>query len=164
MQPVENTIKPNAIPRRGFLNLAFFGSLGLLLAQSLAALLKYLKPVSSGGFGGEVYAGRVDEFPVGSVNRVLAGRFYLVRTEQGFMALWQRCTHLGCSVPWVEGESQFHCPCHGSLFNNLGEVTGGPAPRPLDQFPISIRNGEIWVDTGKPIQRSRFDASQVTRA
>ncbi|MDD2694307.1 MAG: Rieske 2Fe-2S domain-containing protein [Anaerolineales bacterium] len=164
MQSAEHTIKPNAIPRRSFLNLAFFSSLALLLAQSLAALVKFLKPVPSGGFGGEVYAGRVDEFTVGSVNRVLAGRFYLVRTEEGLLALWQRCTHLGCSVPWVDAEAQFHCPCHGSLFNNLGEVTGGPAPRPLDIFPISIRNGEVWVDTGKPIQRSRFDAGQVTRA
>ncbi len=28
-----------------------------------------------------------------------------------------------------EDEEQDHCPCHGSLFDNLGEVTGGPAPR-----------------------------------
>jgi cytochrome b6-f complex iron-sulfur subunit len=152
------------VTRRSFLGLSFFGCLALLFAQGLAALYKLLKPVPTGGFGGSVFAGRVAEFAIGSVNRVLAGRFYLVRTEDGLLALWQRCTHLGCSVPWVEEEGQFHCPCHGSLYNRMGEVIGGPAPRPLDIFPITIRGGEVWVDTGKPIQRSHFERDQITGA
>lgn len=156
--------KKKSLTRGQFLGLAWAGSISLLLAQGVAATLKYLKPISTGGFGGLVYAGKVDEFPVGSVNRVLAGRFYLVRTEQGFLALWQKCTHLGCSVPWVEEEGKFHCPCHGSLFNSVGEVIGGPAPRPMDTFPVIIKDGEVWVDTGKPTQRSRFDPSQLTSA
>jgi cytochrome b6-f complex iron-sulfur subunit len=82
--------------------------------------------------------------------------------EDGMLALWQKCTHLGCAVPYVEDEGQFHCPCHGSLFNNVGEVTGGPAPRPLDTFPITIKGGEVWVDTGKPTERSGYDPSQLT--
>ena len=140
------------------------GSLGLLIAQGAAALLRFLRPVKSGGFGGEIFAGRLEEFPVGSVNRVFAGRFYIARSEAGLLALYQKCTHLGCAVPWVEAEGQFHCPCHGSLFNTAGEVTGGPAPRPLDIFPITVRDGEVWVDIGKPIERDRFDPAQVTGA
>jgi len=150
--------------RRNFLGLALIGGLAVLLSQSLAALLKFLKPVSTGGFGGEIFAGRVEEFAIDSVSRVLKGRFYLVRRDDGFLALWQKCTHLGCSVPWLEEEGHFHCPCHGSVFNQSGEVIGGPAPRPMDLFPISIRSGDVWVDTGKPIQRSRFENDQVTGA
>lgn len=111
-----------------------------------------------------VYAGKVDEFAINSVNRVLSGRFYLVRTEDGLLALWQRCTHLGCAVPWEEEQGQFHCPCHGSVFNQLGEVAGGPAPRPLDIFPVTVRQGEVWVDTSQPIERSQYDPAQITGA
>lgn len=152
------------LTRRQFLGVAWSGSMLALFVQGGAALFKYMQPISMGGFGGKVYAGKVDEFAVGSVNRILTGRFYMIRTEAGFLALWQKCTHLGCSIPWVESENQFHCPCHGSLFNKMGEVQGGPAPRPMDFFPIVIENGEVWVDTSKPTQRSKFDPSQLTTA
>lgn len=154
----------NKIDRRQFLGIAWAGALALLAVQALVSLARFIKPVSSGGFGGLVYAGKVDEFPIGSVNRILSGRFYLVRNEAGFLALWQRCTHLGCAVPWAEDQGHFHCPCHGSLFNTVGEVTGGPAPRPLDYFPVLIRSGEVWVDTSKPTERSSYDPSQVAPA
>lgn len=152
------------LSRREFLGAAFASSLAVLAGQSLVALLNFLKPLNKGGFGGMVYAGKVDEFAINSVNRILTGRFYITRTEDGLLALWQRCTHLGCAVPWVEEEGQFHCPCHGSLFNPVGEVIGGPAPRPLDIFPITIKSGEVWVDTSKPIERNAFDPSQITDA
>lgn len=152
------------ISRRNFLGLSFLGAFGVLITQTLGATLKFLQPVAKEGFGGEVFAGRVEEFAIGSVNRILSGRFFLIRTEDGLLALWQKCTHLGCSIPWDEDKQQFHCPCHGSVFNEVGEVTGGPAPRPMDLFPITIRSGEIWVDTGNPTQRSRFEADQVTDA
>lgn len=152
------------VTRRQFLGIAWTGSFALLLGQSVVAMLNYLKPVATGGFGGLVYAGKVEEFAINSVHRILAGRFFIVRTEEGLLALWQKCTHLGCAVPWVEEEKQFHCPCHGSLFNEKGEVIGGPAPRPLDTFPITIKSGEVWVDTGKPTERSKFDPSQITGA
>ena len=150
------------LSRRQFLGIAWGGSLALVFAQVALVLIKYLRPVATGGFGGQLYAGKLEEFTVNSVNRILAGRFFISRTDQGLLALWQRCTHLGCAVPWVETEGQFHCPCHGSLFDRNGEVTGGPAPRPLDTFPVTLENGEVWVDTGKPTQRTGFDPDQLT--
>lgn len=152
------------LSRREFLGVALGGTLALFFGQTMLALLNYLKPVTSGGFGGLVYAGKVEEFAINSVNRILTGRFYVVRTEDGLLALWQRCPHLGCAVPWDEKEGLFHCPCHGSLFNEVGEVIGGPSPRPLDRFPVTIRSGEVWVDTGEPMERQRFDPSQITGA
>lgn len=164
MQQLENILQTKKLGRREFLGVAWAGMLGVLAMQTTVFLARFLKPVTGGGFGGLVYAGKVDEFPIGSLNRILSGRFYLVRNETGFLALWQRCTHLGCAVPWDEAAGQFHCPCHGSLFNTEGEVTGGPAPRPMDIFPVLIRSGEVWVDTSKPIERTQYDPSQAAPA
>ena len=151
------------LDRRNFLSLAFAGSLAALAGGWLGALFRFLRPPQKQGFGGRVYAGRVEEFPPGSVNRILAGRFYISHTPDGLLAIYQQCTHLGCSVPWSEAEGQFHCPCHGSLFTPSGEVTGGPAPRPLDIFPVEITNGEVWVDTGRPLTRSRYEPDQAVK-
>lgn len=151
--------------RRQFLGIAWAASLLALGGEALAMLFRFVQPVNAGGFGGVVQAGRVEEFTPGSVSLIKAGRFFLYRLEDGsFLALWQRCTHLGCSVPWVEGEKQFHCPCHGSLYDKKGIILGGPAPRPLDLFPVTIKNGEVFVDTGKPIHRASFEPSQTTKA
>jgi len=153
------------LPRRGFLMAAWGTATAFLLGEGGAALMRFLWPTSrTGTFGGLMHAGRVDEFAVGSVSHVRAGRFYLSRLPEGFLALWHRCTHLGCTVPWAPGEGQFRCPCHSSLFDVRGEVTGGPAPRPLDLFPVTIVDGELWVDTSRPIQRDGYDESQAARA
>ncbi|OGV72920.1 MAG: hypothetical protein A3K19_20845 [Lentisphaerae bacterium RIFOXYB12_FULL_65_16] len=152
------------IDRRRFLGIVWGGALLALIGQSVAAMFHYIRPRATIGFGGKVLAGRVEEFAVGRVNRVLAGQFYIVRGEDGFLALWQKCTHLGCAIPWVEEEDLFHCPCHGSTFNRNGEVLSGPAPCPMDTFPVKISNGEVWVDTSRPSQRRRYDPSQATKA
>lgn len=155
--------KKPPLDRRSFLGIAFAGSLLALGGAWMGALLKFLRPPHTQGFGGLVYAGTLEEFPPGSVNRVMAGRFYISHTQDGLLALYQKCTHLGCSVPYSEGEEQFHCPCHGSLFTPTGEVVGGPAPRPMDIFPVKIVNGEVWVDTGKPVERSAHDPGQAVK-
>ena len=156
--------KNNGLSRREFLGVGLVVSLVALLGQAGAALFGFFKPrIEPGTFGSIVTAGQVDEFEPGTVNHVLSGRCYISRLEDGgFLALWQRCTHLGCTVPWREGEGQFNCPCHSSIFDRAGEVLSGPAPRPLDLFPIEIIEGEILVNTGDPMQREDFEQSQVT--
>ena len=151
------------LTRREVIGIAWGISLVGLFGQAGTALLQFFKPrITPGGFGGEVVAGNLEEFQPGTVNYVPKGRFYVVRREDGgVLALWQRCPHLGCTVPWREGENQFNCPCHSSFFNREGEVTGGPAPRPMDLFPVSLEEGKLVVDTGRPIPRQGFDESQV---
>jgi cytochrome b6-f complex iron-sulfur subunit len=148
--------------RRNFLSVAWIGSLTIILAQAVAATIRFIKPVSKGEFGGLVYAGPLDSFDVNSVNHVLTGRCYISRTDEGIIALWQKCPHLGCAVPWDEKEGQFHCPCHGSTFSVVGDVMGGPAPRAMDYFPVEIINDEVWVDTSDPQSRPHQAPSDMT--
>lgn len=152
------------VTRGEFLEIGWgFALLGLFM-QSGVALARYFMPrVEPGAFGTRVVAGRVDEFQPGTVSHVQKGRFYLTCLEDGgYLALWHSCTHLGCTVPWREDEGRFHCPCHSTIFTSAGEVVSGPAPRPLDLFPIEVVDGNLVVDTSQPIQRSKFDPSQVT--
>ena len=74
----------------------------------------------------------------------------------------RECTHLGCTVPWVEKEKRFACPCHASAFDITGNVISPPAPRALDAYPVTIENEIVKVDISKPIKRSEFRAEQVT--
>jgi cytochrome b6-f complex iron-sulfur subunit len=154
------------LSRQQFLGIIWLGALATLLGEVIAGLFVFIQPNLEGGFGGLVNAGKVEEFHPGSVSLVQSGRFYLVRYEDGgFIAYWQRCTHLGCSVPYEEDLAAFRCPCHGTVFNeHTGEVTSGPAPRPMDTFPIEIREGEVYVDTGSPQQRTKFSGDQVKYA
>lgn len=150
--------------RRQFMAWTWLVAAAGLVGQAGWALLRFLKPQQQAeGFGGKVVAGQVEEFSPGSVAHIQRGNFFISHLEGvGLLALWHRCTHLGCTVPWREDEGQFHCPCHSSLFDRAGVVTGGPAPRPLDLFPIEIVDEEVVVDTGNPIERQAFDPSQAT--
>jgi cytochrome b6-f complex iron-sulfur subunit len=157
-----NSKAPLKVSRRNFLGVLWGVSLAGLFAQAGGGLYEFFKPrVAAGAFGSKINAGKANEFKAGKVSYVRQGHFYVSRLEDGgVLALWQRCTHLGCTVPWVQAEGQFHCPCHGSLYNTKGEVIGGPAPRPLDLFPIEVVNDNLVVDTGHAITRDKFDPSQ----
>jgi len=159
----EITSSQNNYSRRDFLKLswAFFG--GLAVLETAGVFIAYLQPrLADGEFGSLITAGVMDDFPVNSVTHIINGRFYMVRlADGGFIALYHRCTHLGCTVPWDENQQKFICPCHSSEFDIQGTVTNSPAPRPLDLFSISIVDGKVMVDTSTPIQRQNFDTSQV---
>ena len=64
-----------------------------------------------------------------------------------WIALYQRCVHLGCTVPFRNECLSFKCPCHGSHYNSDGEYLDGPAPRSLDRFAFHFQGGDVVVDT-----------------
>jgi Rieske Fe-S protein len=70
-----------------------------------------------------------------------------VLTENGrdFIAMSNICTHLGCRVRWIEGQSQFFCPCHNAAFERNGDVASGPPPRPLDRFEIKVEDEQLFI-------------------
>jgi cytochrome b6-f complex iron-sulfur subunit len=157
------SITTSSLSRRDFLKItwAIFGGVAMLEAGGV--LFSYLKPrLAEGEFGSTITAGKVDDFPPGSVTHVTNGRFYVVRlADGGFLAIYHRCTHLGCTVPWDQSAQTFVCPCHSSQFNMEGAVENPPAPRPLDLFPVQILGDQVLVDTGNILQRQTYEIAQV---
>lgn len=150
--------------RRDFLKTiwAVFG--GIAALETLGVFLAYLQPrLAEGEFGSLIPVGTLEEFPAGSVTHILNGRFYLVRLpDGGLLAIYHRCTHLGCTVSWETDTQTFFCPCHGSRFDQNGVVENPPAPRPLDIFPVLVQDGQILVNTGDLQTRQGFETAQVT--
>ncbi len=171
MTQTANTLShQSAITRRQFLALGWTVA-GLIAAgESGGAVLSFLYPrLEAGSFGDKINIGAVADMvqalpdaqarPNETYKR--KGRFYLTRTEDGLLALYRKCVHLGCVVPWNETEDIFHCVCHGSKYNRKGEVLAGPAPRPLDYFTINDDHGTLLVDTSNPLKRTAYEPTQV---
>lgn len=156
----------NRVQRRTFVRNAALGATGSVLALAGAAFGALLWPNKTGAFGSELTVPR-DLVPgvLGEPFRNVAGKFYLMHTEDGLLALYTKCPHLGCTVPWVgppESERAFQCPCHGSMYDYPGNVTGGPAPRPMDYMAVRIdESGNVIVDTGDISTRAAYDPSQA---
>jgi cytochrome b6-f complex iron-sulfur subunit len=139
-------------------------------------VLAFLWPRVSGGFGSAIRVGPVEEvkaqvqaadgflyrpdgrmwiteYPSGSIEKAKAvySPPELAGMEAGLIALYQKCPHLGCRVPDCLTSKWFECGCHGSQYNQVGEKRGGPAPRGMDRFAMSVDNGIFVVNTGTVI-------------
>lgn len=167
------------VSRRQFLNRATIALMTAGLGTFAAAsFLAFLWPSATGGFGGRVPVGRLDE--ILREVRTGSGFFYaseartwitaypaealpkaelaydaamLPGMRAGLVATYQKCPHLGCRVPECLSSQWFECGCHGSQYNRVGEHKGGPAPRGMDHFAIDVSPaGDVIVDTGTVIQ------------
>jgi cytochrome b6-f complex iron-sulfur subunit len=137
----EAVAEKKEINRREFLNFAWLVSLGFITIDLAGVTYLFAMPrFRAGEFGGVIDFGSVGELPpAGSppVNYPKV-KIWLSNTENGVMALYKVCTHLGCLFNWVDQENRFICPCHGSQFHSDGTYIQGPAPRSLDRFTVMI--------------------------
>jgi cytochrome b6-f complex iron-sulfur subunit len=161
------------INRRKFMRNTFLSTMTAFTIGGGATYLLFFWPKKVGTFGSKIKLDAVTNYPEGSVTKISEGRFWLVHLRKedggGFMALYWKCVHLGCTVPWTPDESGnyegksykgiFHCPCHGSLYLYNGQNFGGPAPRPLDYMAVSTAGGSVSVDTGKITRREKHNPS-----
>ncbi len=166
------------VTRREFLNYAFLASLGIFFVVSAGAFFVFALPrFGAGEFGGTFDLGPAgdalpapDQAPVPNT----PARSWITQTEEGALALYNVCVHLGCLYGWQPVTNRFECPCHGSKYEKNGNYIEGPAPRSLDRFvirftdaegnviaetnangdplPIPSPNALMVVDTGKIIQ------------
>lgn len=164
--------KRQAITRRLFILGGFWSSMTLAVVGLIGPSLDFMWPRKLGGFGGPIGVSK-DRIPaVGDDPKVIPeGRFFLLnleagvtpngeKTDGGVLALWRKCPHLGCTVPWrpdfvyQNRKGWFRCPCHGSTYTKEGGViVFGPAPRPLDVFPVEVQSdGSLIVQTGRQFE------------
>lgn len=142
------------VDRRRFLN-GTWKVLGVaLIAEAAWTSYDILNPRPAQGFGSIVDAGSVSDYATeGTVKYFLSGRFYVTQYQGGLRALYQKCPHLGCRVPFCQSSGRFECPCHGSVYNLIGEYVSGPAPRGMDRFAISVSgDGRVQVDTANVVE------------
>lgn len=83
--------------------------------------------------------------------------------EGGLVALWQKCPHQGCRVPWCESSGWFECPCHASRFSPFGELRRGPARRGMSYLPIALKPDAVRLLPG-PVEGLEDDITQVDAA
>jgi cytochrome b6-f complex iron-sulfur subunit len=165
------------VTRRQFFNRSIVLLMGLGLTGFGAAVLAFLWPQPKGGFGSAIRVGNIADIEanIAANNGFLylaEGRMWITQypasalekaravyppsmmpgLEAGVIAVYQKCPHLGCRVPECETSQWFECPCHGSQYNQAGEKKGGPAPRGMDHFAMSVTGGALTVDTGTIIQ------------
>jgi len=150
--------------RRDFLRWTTAGATTFFLAEAAVGFVVFFWPNKIGKFGSKITVPAASLPKVGGPPTVdREGKFWLINNEDGALALYWKCVHLGCTVPWNETEGQFHCPCHGSIYNRHGVRIAGPAPRPLDIMQITVSGSTVVVDTSKITQRSSFEPSQAVQ-
>jgi len=152
------------IKRRQLLRVGFLTATVLAVGELLGILPIFIRVIKIEGRGAKVPAGKKADVLISFTNTKdepilnTEGRFFLIHAPSAIAAAYRKCTHLGCTVPWNKPEDQFHCPCHGSLYDkHTALVIGGPAPRGLDLFHISDVNGALIVDTNPLNVMSRPD-------
>jgi cytochrome b6-f complex iron-sulfur subunit len=161
------------VTRRQFFNRSITVLFAFGLSAFGAACVAFLWPKLGGGFGSKIAIGRpsdvidsiragdgffylpegrawITEFPREGLTKAAATypAPVVAGMEAGFVALYQKCPHLGCRVPECKSSQWFECPCHGSQYNRVGEKKGGPAPRGMDHFAVALDGSVLTVDTG----------------
>jgi len=160
------------VSRRNVVIIGFWTGMGAMLAAIAVTIVNTLWPRNVTGFGGSVFVGTVDKIGPGEKFHNVEAKAWVVRLsaeqaarnpggqEGAILALYQKCPHLGCTVPYRadfsfedprSGDTYpgwFRCPCHGSTYSDAGVRVFGPAPRSMDTFALTIDGGNITVNTG----------------
>jgi menaquinol-cytochrome c reductase iron-sulfur subunit len=154
---------PGALPRRRFLariSIALSAAAAAVVAVPVVGFL--LTPLVKKQPRLWRPVGRVDSFKVGETvavtfedasplpwSGVTARTAAWLRRESptSFTAFSVHCTHLGCPVQWVAGAGLFLCPCHGGVYSADGKVVAGPPPKPLQTYPVRVRDDQVEILT-----------------
>ena len=138
---------------------AVLGGVAAVGAGALLAACGSDEPTSSDGGGdsasgdnggGDAPSGgalaTTDEVPVGGGTVFQKEKIVVTQpTEGDFKAFTAVCTHQGCTVGSVNGDT-IQCNCHGSQYNAAdGKVKKGPAPKPLAPKKVTVEGDKIIV-------------------
>ncbi|MEK7627604.1 MAG: ubiquinol-cytochrome c reductase iron-sulfur subunit [Patescibacteria group bacterium] len=159
---MKNKLQKTGVTRRGFFQwtligfglVASAGAIGAIASQ----LLKSLMP--SGWFSKPYVYRKVYAAPISEIDKAGSSILFqdkanhrkaiLINNGGNIQAFSLTCTHLGCQVFWEKEEGKFLCPCHTAIFAADGSVESGPPERPLEQYPVSLENGLVYISFKEP--------------
>ena len=134
--------------------LSSFGLVGSAVLSTFSNFV-FIKPRATYGQPQRFNIGKPEEYPSGTRISLDARGVCIVRDGGKMAAISTTCTHLGCIVGIAE--TGFACPCHGSRFDQDGNVTGGPAPKALPWYKVSLApNGEVEVDKDTEVEPGSY--------
>ena len=140
------------LSRRQLLRVAIGTGVGLWLLELSAGTIGFLWPNLSGGFGGQLEIGTLDDIKTQNSTLPIEegfpayyafARAFVVLVDpaqQRFIAgedstgdgssvnvraMYQRCPHLGCKPNPCQRNFWLECPCHGSRYDRLGTKAEG---------------------------------------
>ena len=179
--------------RRSFLRRIFWVGTGILSIEFLAGTVNFLWPNVRSGLGGTLTIGRAVDiasaqptWTSGQPYSFSKARVFFINVPAAeslvdgtnetvadpgdkVLALYRKCPHLGCNIPPLcEKSHWFECLCHGSKYNIIGEKRAGPAPRGMDRFDVTLKDGVYSIDTsarvdGPPVGTATFDPRDTTK-
>jgi nitrite reductase/ring-hydroxylating ferredoxin subunit/uncharacterized membrane protein len=145
-----------ALEGTGWILLLFAGWMGgtLVYRNQIGVDPRY---ADAGKWKEEYYAASEVEIEVGNTNELKINQMKLVhignkrvviaRSEDGYVAFDDRCTHRGGSLAggsMICGTVQ--CPWHGSQFSvSDGTVKAGPAKIPIVTYTLREENGKLFL-------------------
>ena len=140
------------LSRRQLLRYSIGGVMAVWVIELLAGTIGFIWPNLSGGFGGKVRIGTLDDIKLQNTALPIAegfpayvpeARAFIVLMDTGrqqfvpgedtsgaggplnVRALYQRCPHLGCKPNPCIKNFWLECPCHGSRYDRLGIKADG---------------------------------------
>lgn len=152
MTTINDQVLPAELPDRVRRSLFVAGclSIGAATVGFVLATFRFLVPNVLYEPSRRFDIGLPTDFPPDSVSFLPDQRLFVFNEVDGFYVISSVCTHLGCNVK--RGGPGFRCPCHGSQFDNNGQVVQGPAPKPLQWYGVSLSSrGRLMVDEDQPV-------------
>ena len=124
--------------RRSFIDLLLGATVFAWLATVAYPVIRYLKPLPQTGPTGPTRLSREETLKLEQNKFVIVPvsgkRVIVLQSGEELLAFSALCTHEGCTVTYVPGQSVVWCPCHDARFDLAGRVLSGPPPRPLEKF------------------------------
>ena len=141
--------------RRGFLTGLTGAALALFAAASGAMGAIFMRPRVTYGPPSRLDIGAAEAYPPGTQLSLPEQKLVIRRAGNKIAAISTVCTHLGCTVNATD--TGFDCPCHGSQYDERGDVIGGPAPKSLAWYRVTMApNGHLVVDKHDTVPADTF--------
>ncbi len=126
--------------RRHFIDLLLGASILGWLASIAYPVIRYLKPLPNSGPTGPTHLTREETSKLEQnrfvITMVSGKRVIILQPQDQLLAFSAICTHEGCTVTYLTGQSIIWCPCHDGRYDLHGRVLSGPPPKPLPEYAV----------------------------